>query len=85
MRPCPGGPGFEASLERALGTHKEVPATVFKAEYALRFNRFGGWGPFIQVYLGQDYYNLTFAGKVKRLHFGLCLSQERFDMFGSSD
>jgi hypothetical protein len=41
----------------------------------------GGWGFFVRVYTGQDYYNVGFLDEITRLHVGLTFNQSDFFKF----
>jgi hypothetical protein len=53
------------------------------AEYARTFDRYGGWGLYARAFAGQDYYNLGFGRKLKRLSFGVVWAQDRFERVGA--
>jgi hypothetical protein len=43
----------------------------------------GGWGFFVRVYAGQDYYNVGFLDELRRVHVGVTFNQGDFFRFRS--
>ncbi len=41
----------------------------------------GGWGYFVRVYRGQDYYNIGFLDEISRVHIGATFNQTGFFKF----
>jgi hypothetical protein len=80
-------PGCRRRLEGSAGLvwNPGVVETVTELSGLIQASCFpwdnGGWGFFVRLYSGQDYYNIGFLDKITRLHFGATFNQTGFFRF----
>ena len=59
----------------------DISSAITRIEGSCFPRGWGGAGIFVTYYDGQDYYNLGFAEKIRRLQFGVTLQGEQFLSF----
>jgi hypothetical protein len=58
-----------------------VPPFAYQVDGLCTFTPKGGWGVFARYYDGQDYYNLAFGLRIRRLQVGIQYEQDGFLRF----
>lgn len=78
---CPKRLQIGGGLEYISRTPGDVSHWVETAQVSCYPTENGGWGLFVRVYNGQDYYNLGFVEEIRRLHVGVTFNPDGFFRF----
>lgn len=78
---CPKRLQVGGGLEYISSTPGDVSHWVQTAQVSCFPAENGGWGLFVRVYNGQDYYNLGFVEEIRRLHVGVTFNPDGFFRF----
>ncbi len=78
---CPKRLQVGAGIEYIDSPPEDVSHWVQTAQVSCFPAENGGWGLFVRVYNGQDYYNLGFVEEIRRLHVGVTFNPDGFFRF----